>query len=127
MAGRGPSRFRDWFGTPAGSGEEVWPACVPGHEPVASPPVPQRLDHVSPPRLGRAGRALLPVLAAAGVAVMPCLGQQPEPAVAGAAVQRVDPLEITGRTFSGLRLPTPVTEGPIEFSGSRAWAWTETD
>src|ERR1051325_11623263 len=48
--------------------------------------------------------------------------------LAGAAASQpvqVDPGEITGRTFDGLRLPLEVTPGAIEFAALKETHWTE--
>ncbi len=45
--------------------------------------------------------------------------------VAAAQGPTVDPGELTGRTFQGLRLPLGVTPGFIDFSASKAVCWTE--
>jgi hypothetical protein len=48
--------------------------------------------------------------------------------IAGAALAqgpRIDPTEIDGRTFDGLRLPLAVSPGPIAFAAARAVTWTE--
>lgn len=58
--------------------------------------------------------------AAAGTATC-ALAQPAEPP----AARSVNPLDITGRTFSGLRLPVAVTPGRIELAAARADFWTE--
>jgi len=53
---------------------------------------------------------------------------QPQPTEPPLSPSRsVDPSSITGRTFSGLRLPVSETPGKIEFLGARVHTWTETD
>jgi LPS transport system D len=37
---------------------------------------------------------------------------------------QLDPLDVTGREFAGLRLPASVLEGVLEFQAQRAWSWT---
>jgi hypothetical protein len=51
------------------------------------------------------------------------------PPVADAAPAKptIDPLDITGRTFAGLRLPVTPTPGRIGLRAQRAYVWTETD
>ncbi|TVQ60577.1 MAG: LPS-assembly protein LptD [Phycisphaerales bacterium] len=46
-------------------------------------------------------------------------GVQPSPEAS------IEPLAITGRGFAGIVLPVGVTDGPLSFSGRRAWTWTE--
>lgn len=68
------------------------------------------------------------------VACAGTLGAHPAPALAagkasiarpGLAAQPLDPLAITGRDFAGMRLPSPVTPGVVEFSAQRATVWTQ--
>lgn len=74
-------------------------------------------------RVAAAG-ALLAGAARAGAQVSGAMPEQ-----AGAAVERawpVDPGDITGRDFAGVRLPTAGAEpGPISFSARTVTAWTE--
>ncbi len=37
----------------------------------------------------------------------------------------LDPLDITGRGFAGLRLDAPITDGPVELSARRSTTWVE--
>lgn len=39
----------------------------------------------------------------------------------------VDPLDITGQSFSGLRLPLAAAPGVIDLAAARAWVWNEQD
>jgi hypothetical protein len=63
-------------------------------------------------------------LASAGVLAQEEQESAPAPA---AALREVDPLDITGRTFSGLRLPLTATDGRISLRGQRAYVWNEQD
>lgn len=45
--------------------------------------------------------------------------------LAEALTQPRDPLDLTGRSFAGIRLPVGVTPGLLEFEASRVWAWRE--
>lgn len=38
---------------------------------------------------------------------------------------RIDPYELSGRTFGGMRFPLAVTTGPIELAGQQVWTWVE--
>lgn len=71
-----------------------------------------------------AGRAIaasvLALIAGQAAAQPPAAAPQPQPA------RTIDPLEISGRTFSGLRLQVPLTAGRISFSARRADSWAET-
>src|SRR5690606_29348691 len=69
------------------------------------------------------------IVAAAGLALCglcpPLLGQDDAALPPGAAA--VDPLDITGRDFAGIRFSPVSVAGRTELAASRAHAWTETD
>lgn len=67
------------------------------------------------------GLVLWAGLAAAGASLGAAQAQDaamPQPA------KRVEPLDITGTNFAGLRLPVSVNDGAILLKGTRAWSWT---
>lgn len=39
----------------------------------------------------------------------------------------IDPYDITGRTFAGVKFPLATTPGKIELGAQRAWGWSETE
>lgn len=49
----------------------------------------------------------------------------PAPADPQQAQPAVDPLDITGRTFSGLRVPLAPVPGVVDFAAQHAWVWLE--
>ncbi len=69
------------------------------------------------------------IVAAAGLALCalcpPLLGQDDAALQPGA--RAVDPLDITGRDFAGIRFSPVSVAGRTELAASRAHAWTETD
>lgn len=62
-------------------------------------------------------RTLIPTLALLGAAGLPCTAQEPAPA-------RVEPLDIVGDSFAGLRLSPGVVDGPLEFRATRIQRWS---
>jgi hypothetical protein len=81
---------------------------------------------------GRCARAL-PAIAAAGLIAIvagAAVGRpaQPDP-TAGAPAMAVppdlDPLDISGRDFSGLEIPAGLVEGPLAFEADEGHTWTE--
>jgi hypothetical protein len=77
-----------------------------------------------PRTLPAASAALALLIATSGGLAQSPAGGAETPARAQPAV---DPLDITGRTFSGLRLPLAATRGAIELRAQRAYTWTETE
>lgn len=53
-----------------------------------------------------------------------CAGMVGQP---GLQTTDIDPLDITGRTFSGLRLPLAPVAGVVEFTANKARVWLEQD
>ncbi len=51
----------------------------------------------------------------------------PLPAAAQSALPARDPLDFTGRTFAGVRLPVEATAGAIDLRAARAWSWSESE
>jgi hypothetical protein len=76
------------------------------------------------PRFPRLFLVMVPLLAPAG----PALAQ---PYVAESSPQhaqpQIDPLDITGLTFAGLRLPLTVTTGRLELKALRAYSWAQSE
>ena len=78
-------------------------------------------------RRARCRRSLLAAPAAALVLLAGSALAQPAGGVGGAGQAAVDPLDLTGRTFGGLRLPLGPVAGVVEFASSHAWVWVEQD
>lgn len=78
-------------------------------------------------RRARCRRSLLAAPAAALVLLAGSALAQPAGGVGGAGQAAVDPLDLTGRTFGGLRLPLGPVAGVVEFAASHAWVWVEQD
>lgn len=71
-----------------------------------------------------------PFLAGSAAALVVLAGSawaQPGSGVGGESQQTLDPLDITGRSFGGVRLPLAPVAGVVEFSASHAWVWVEQD
>ncbi len=67
---------------------------------------------------------LLPVALLALLAGVASGASQAQP---GDPPQALDPLDITGRTFSGLRLPLAPVPGVVEFAANHARVWVDQD
>ncbi len=66
------------------------------------------------------GRGMIPLLLLLAGLAAPCISSAQVPA----PQRRIEPLDITGENFAGLRLTPALVEGPLEFKATRIYRWT---